>query len=118
MGVRYMGIQEISKEIRLQIWAQQVANCRESGLSVAEWCGKNGMKTSTFYDHQRKVAKAVSHELSVQQGSSPSFVEYHPQSFSPEPMLTLHLPYGTVEIHHGADTSIIEQTLRTLKALC
>lgn len=113
-----MGIQKIAKEVRLQKWAQQVKTCREIGLSVADWCRKNGIKTTTFYDRQRKVARALSHELAVQQRSSPNFVEYTPQSFSPEAMLTLHLPCGMVEIHKGADTSIIEQTLRTLKALC
>ncbi|MDD4509590.1 MAG: hypothetical protein PHY23_01535 [Oscillospiraceae bacterium] len=112
-----MGMQEISKEVRLQKWAQQVKTCRESGLSVAEWCRANGMKPSTYYNRQQKVARAVSHELTVQERSSPSFIEYHPTSFSPEPMLIIHLPNGTLEIHKGADTSIIEQTLRTLSEL-
>ena len=112
-----MGVQQITKEVRLQKCVAGKVLPRKRP-ECSDWCGENGIKTTTFYDRQRKVARAVSHELAVQQRSSPSFEEYHPQSFSAEPMLTLHLPYGTVAIHKGADTSIIEHTLHTLNALC
>ena len=47
---------------KLQLWAERVKACRESGMSVADWCAANNLSRYTYYDWQRKVFAAAKAE--------------------------------------------------------
>lgn len=53
--------------VRLEHWASLIQSCADSGLTKAEWCRQNNIKTKTYYYWQRRVRK---HALMLQ-GISP-----------------------------------------------
>ena len=42
-------------ESLLQLWRDRVMECRNSGKSVAVWCGENGINIKTYYYWQKQV---------------------------------------------------------------
>ena len=48
-------LQVYTKQQKLQLWSERVKACRESGMSVADWCSANGISKYTYYEWQRKV---------------------------------------------------------------
>ena len=53
------GLQVYNEQNKLAQWAQTVAQCRESGLSVRQWSQEHNINVSSYYKWKRKVyAKA------------------------------------------------------------
>ena len=48
-------ISEAKHEIRLREWSEQIERQQSSGLSVEQWCVKNGIKPKTYYYRLRRV---------------------------------------------------------------
>ena len=48
-------ISEVKQEIRLREWSEQIERQQSSGLSVEQWCVKNGIKPKTYYYRLRRV---------------------------------------------------------------
>ena len=53
------GLQVYNEQNKLAQWAQVVAQCRDSGLSVRQWCQEHGVNFSSYYKWQRKVYAAA-----------------------------------------------------------
>lgn len=53
------GLQVYKRNQKLQLWAERVQECRNSGMKVADWCEANGISKYTYYEWQRKVFKAA-----------------------------------------------------------
>ena len=49
-----------AEQFRLQEWAAQIRDCqnRPDGISVAEWCARNGLTKANYYYRLRCVRKA------------------------------------------------------------
>lgn len=54
-----MEIQRLNKARRLNEWAQMVGMCRNSGMTVAAWCAKEGLSPKTYYYRLRRVCEAI-----------------------------------------------------------
>ena len=54
-----MQLQEIRKQVHLQEWTQMVMDCRNSGLSIENWCAQNGVNLKTYYYRHRRVFEAI-----------------------------------------------------------
>ena len=52
-------LQRANQQHRLVEWSRRVEACRNSGLSVGQWCQENGMAVSTYFSWQRKVFQAL-----------------------------------------------------------
>ena len=48
-------INEVKQEIRLREWSEQIERQQSSGMSVEQWCVKNGIKPKTYYYRLRRV---------------------------------------------------------------
>lgn len=53
-------LQAVNHNQRLAEWSKRVEACRNSGQTVSQWYGENGVAVSTYYAWQRKVFQAVS----------------------------------------------------------
>ena len=53
------GLQVYNEQAKLAQWAQVVSQCRDSGVSVRQWCQENGVNVSSYYKWQRKVYAAL-----------------------------------------------------------
>ena len=51
-------LQKFNAKQNLLKWSERIASCRNSGMSVREWCKVNGIPPSTYYNQQRKVFEA------------------------------------------------------------
>lgn len=106
------GLQAYNEQNKLAQWAQTVAQCRDSGLSVRQWCQEHGVNVSSYYKWQRKVYAAV------QAQQEKRFVEVTPtqpvavRSVS----VTIRIAGAEADIHNGADAATVETVLRILKS--
>ena len=48
-------IKEVKKELRHREWAEQIAECQNSGMKVKDWCREKGVSSNTYYRHLRIV---------------------------------------------------------------
>ncbi len=48
-------IKEVKMELRHREWAEQIAECQSSGMSVREWCQTKGLSYNTYYRRLRAV---------------------------------------------------------------
>ena len=106
------GLQVYNEQAKLAQWAQVVSQCRDSGVSVRQWCQEYGVNVSSYYKWQRKVYAAA------QAQQERSFVEVTP--VHPAAVIgvavTLRIAGAELEIHNGADAATVEVVLRAVKS--
>ena len=68
-----MQVQEAKKQIQLQMWANQIKSCQQSGQSVKEWCRINGVNEKTYYYRLKKVREEMLEQMTqrTQAASNP-----------------------------------------------
>lgn len=49
------GLQVYNEQQKIAEWAENVKQCRSSGLSVRQWCQENKINVSNYYKWQRKI---------------------------------------------------------------
>ena len=84
-------LQKFNAKQNLLKWSERIASCRNSGMSVREWCKVNGIPPSTYYNQQRKVFEAS-------------------KSSAHMPTATIRIGDLEADIYAGAD----EETIRTI----
>ena len=45
--------------------AERIKQCKESGLTVTEWCQQNSINPKTYYYHLRKIRKEICEQIPV-----------------------------------------------------
>ena len=48
-------ISQVKTELLMKQWADMVHECRSSGLTVKDWCVKNGVNIKTYYYRLKRV---------------------------------------------------------------
>lgn len=126
-----MDVQKVTHEIRLQQWIGIIKECRGSGKTVKSWCEENDINEKSYFYWQRRAREAACQELTTyqeqqvakaepSQANAPVFAECripenHPAGGT---AATIHLNGAVVEIHHGAEASVVESILHALRAPC
>lgn len=126
-----MDVQEMTREIRLQQWAGIVKECRGSGKTVKSWCTENGINEKSYFYWQKRVREAACQELTAYReqqvaktepraANTPVFAEckFPENNHAAGTAVTIHLNGAVVEVHHGAEASVIESILHALRAPC
>jgi hypothetical protein len=120
-----MDVQKVTREVRLHQWSNLLKECQSSGMNVKNWCSTQGINTRVYYYWLKKARESACREMEA----------YHSkplqQPISEKPIFAevSRLPVKTVaimvrlegvevEIHNGADASVIENTIRVLKSIC
>ena len=52
-------IQTIKNQMTLKNWAQEVAECQSSGMTVSAWRELHGINVKTYYYHLRQVRESL-----------------------------------------------------------
>ena len=55
----------VKKQVIEAEWSEKVRRCRESGLTVYEWCRQNSINPKTYYYHLRKIRKEICEQIPV-----------------------------------------------------
>lgn len=63
---------ETTRAYRLRQWAEAISNRNQSGLTISEWCEKNGVSKYQYYYRLRAVRKAAAAQL------EPANTDSHP----------------------------------------
>ena len=98
------GLQTLNGQNALTLWNERITACRNSGMTVRDWCRENGVSPGSYYRWQRRI-----YELAAEQTRSPQFAEVRLRRNNAA-VAVLHLPGGDVEVLPGAD----EETLRAV----
>ncbi len=101
-------LQKFNANKNLLEWSERIASCRNSGMSVRDWCKVNGIPPSTYYNQQRKVFEAS--RSSAESDQKPQFTEIRMPKNSPAPAATIRIGEAEADIYPGAD----EETIRTI----
>ena len=56
-------IARVKNEVKLAQWAEMVRSRNESGLTVTDWCGQNGINLKTYYYRLKRLRQAVCNEI-------------------------------------------------------
>ena len=106
------GLQAYNEQNKLAQWVQIVSQCRDSGLSVRQWCQDHGVNISSYYKWQRKEYAMVQAQQEIQ------FAEVTPKQTvrSAGIAVTVRIAGAEADIHNGADEATVETVLRVLKS--
>ena len=63
MGI---GVTELKREVMLQEWSARIAECRNSGKTVKEWCAEQGISVQTYYRWEKRFVEKATQQLSLQ----------------------------------------------------
>jgi transposase-like protein len=126
-----MDVQKATHEIRLRQWTGIIKECRGSGKSVKSWCKENGISEKSYFYWQRRAREAACQELTAYQEKQVTKAEPGGTSVpvlaecrisegnhASGAAVTIQLNGAIVEIHHGAEASVIESILHALRAPC
>ena len=62
MGI---GVTELKREIMLRDWSARIAECRNSGKAVKEWCAEQGISVQTYYRWEKRFVEKATQQLSL-----------------------------------------------------
>lgn len=107
-------LQEYNSKQNLFAWSQRISECRNSGMSVREWCKENGIALSTYYNQQRKVFEAA--KKAAKDEDHTEFAEIRLPGQSNAPIATLRIGEAEADIYSGADEASIRVIWSILKS--
>lgn len=113
-----------AKEYRLQEWAAQIRDCRNrpTGMSMEEWCSRQGITKANYYYRLRRVReaylegkpeKAGSGEMVPVPGALMSTCRGKEQAL--DDGLELVLGGCTIRVTAGTDLSLLAAVLRVIR---
>ena len=105
-------LQTLNENHKMDEWAARITACRNSGLSVQEWCRSNDICTQTYYRWQKRLFELAQAQQEVR------FAEITPAQPVPSVgiTVTIRIAGAEADIHNGADTATVEAVLRILKS--
>ena len=104
--------QEVHNNNQRQFWQMVIETCKESGLSIAAFCKKEGISEASYYYWRKKLPAT---DPKSNRKAPPAFIEVAlPQSNAT--VLELVLSSGnTLIINPGADDKMLSNVLSALK---
>lgn len=105
-------LQTMNENSKIAEWVDRITECRNSGLSVREWCSINHVCTQTYYRWQKRLFEMAQAQQEVQ------FAEVTPvQSVRcGNVAVTVRISGAEADIHSGADAATVETVLHILKS--
>ena len=59
------GVTELKREVKLREWSVRIAECRNSGKAVKEWCSEQGISVQTYYRWEKRFVEKATQQFSV-----------------------------------------------------
>ncbi len=113
-----MNLSLITKQQRRQVWADMVMRCRNSGLTITDWCQAEGISLTTYHYRQRQVMELISE---TGHGPSTAFVQL-PLPTADLPVaasrITIHMGNISIAVEAGVDAGTLQTVLASIDRLC
>ena len=120
-----MSLTTVKHQVNLQQRRQSVLECKNSGLTVKQWCKQRGIDQSTYYRWQKEVWDREAQRLIpsdlTEPGDSPvrlvqlSVPPYMNEQSDNAGIIVRNAGW-TVEIKGNADSILLDQVLRVVAA--
>ena len=115
-----MGVQTLKQSLRIQEWAAQISDRKQSGVTVSEWCDARGYSTKTYYYRLKRVREelleAAESRNQVALREKPVFAAL-PMPQTKGPAITVRIGAIAVSIGNDAEYDIVEQVLTVVSRL-
>jgi len=120
-----LNTREITRQYRLNQWTEIIRECRSSGQKISVWCTENNISIKSYYYWLKLVRTAACESLPALSSGSQQIVpvkmpvpliasEPTPAVQDSVSHIILRVGTVTVELHNGAATDLIENTLKAL----
>ena len=107
-------LQTLNAAQRVQIWAERIAECRGSDMSVRAWCRENGISEKTYYYWQRRLYQQMAYRTeAIIFAKIPQGIQTGQCSGA---AAKISLSGATIEVYPGADAQMIQAILQTLQS--
>jgi hypothetical protein len=94
-------------------WRERIDRWRSSGLSVAEFCRREGISEPSFFAWRKRLAGRRAKSPVRRQAKSPRFVELPPLAWSAMAGVQIALPGGAiVTLSPQATTELVTAAIR------
>lgn len=112
---------------KMQMWINQIQECRTSSQRVSDWCADNNISIKSYYYWMRKIKSEAFESLPtgrktrmLPQKMDTAFAEVKlvEKPRSDACAIKLHVSDLLLEIQNGADSQTVEHTLRAIQKLC
>ena len=98
----YMTVQELTENEKYKFWYFKIKEYKESGLSVKDFCDKNNIKPSTYYNYQQKIRNILCDQINENSYKNEvSFVSVEKQPHNNEKIIIIK---GSIKIELASDT--------------
>lgn len=107
-------LQRLNAAQRVQLWAERIAECRSSGMSVRAWCKEHEISEKTYYYWQRRLYQQM---VSTAEAVNFAEISCSVQTRQDSGVAArISLSGAIVEVYPEADTQMIQTILQTLKS--
>lgn len=117
-----LNTREVTSQYRFNQWTEIVRQCRSSGQTVAEWCAENNIKPTSYYYWLRRIRQAACEALPSLDGNNQIVplnisdpFEASSSDHGAQSGIVMRVGTVTLEIHNGASSALIENTLKALQ---
>ena len=98
----YMTVQELTENEKYKFWYFKIKECKESGLSVKDFCDKNNIKPSTQYNYQQKIRNILCDQINESNYKNEvSFVLVENPAHNNEKIIIINV---SIKIEFASDT--------------
>lgn len=111
----------MDRESKAALWRERLAACRQSGLTVREYCRLNSLRTKSYYYWKRRLADA---DTSIPaggpavSGAAPTaWLCVEPASSAlpcPHPSLIVKISGAEIDVHSGFDAALLRSIVQAL----
>ena len=112
-----MDMQKVAEEYRLSKWMQVIRERQESGLSIKDFCQKNGISRHAYFYWQRKLRKVAFMELSKQEEAVNSGRVQLTQVQETKSTLYIEVGGCRISVDAGTDPELLKMVCRILRVL-
>ena len=106
-------LQRANQQQRMAEWSRRVEACRNSGLSVGQWCRENGIAVSTYFSWQKKVFQALKEVREVTFAEVP--IMEHSQ-LSGHIVAAMEVSGVRIKVYEGGDGATLHAILQAAKS--
>lgn len=107
-------LQQLNATQALEEWAYKIKECRNSGITVKEWCKLQGIQTQKFYYWQKKLFMTLSANKTTEFAELP--LHANSQDPCPQEVIAKITINGiTAEVFGNASQTQIAMLLTALK---
>lgn len=114
-----MNAKELKHQHQLKTWTPIIQKCKNSGMTVKDWCVENDINEKRFYYWQRRVREEVLAPAMTTHEVAPTFIkipDYTPKvttDFQPDMVLN----YGSLrlELKNSVTSELLDKVVQVIR---